>query len=121
MGTRHLIEVKIDGEIKVAQYGQWDGYPTGQGATIAEFLHNGMKKKVFEEKLKKCCFFPDDQRDFAYKVIQQVEDWENVFPWMSRDASADVLEYIQDSPNGLVLIDESEFAGTANARPGAKR
>lgn len=27
MGTRHLTAVVIDGDYKVAQYGQWDGYP----------------------------------------------------------------------------------------------
>ena len=39
MGTRHLICVVSDGDYKVAQYGQWDGYPSGQGAAILEFLH----------------------------------------------------------------------------------
>lgn len=34
MGTRHLIKVKYKGEIKVSQYGQWDGYPDGQGLDI---------------------------------------------------------------------------------------
>jgi hypothetical protein len=48
MGTRHVTEVKIGGEIKVAQYGQWDGYPTGQGACIAQFLRD-----VDLEKFKK--------------------------------------------------------------------
>lgn len=32
MGTRNLTAVYIDGEYKVAQYGQWDGYPEGPGA-----------------------------------------------------------------------------------------
>ena len=40
MGTRHLIIVKSEGKTKVAQYGQWDGYPTGQGKDIAIFLHS---------------------------------------------------------------------------------
>lgn len=34
MGTRNLTAVYLDGQYKVAQYGQWDGYPEGQG-------HNG--------------------------------------------------------------------------------
>lgn len=38
MGTRHLIEVVVDGQIKVAQYGQWDGYPSGQGVDVLKFL-----------------------------------------------------------------------------------
>ena len=27
MGTRNLTVVYLDGQYKVAQYGQWDGYP----------------------------------------------------------------------------------------------
>ena len=32
MGTRNLTKViNEQGEVVVAQYGQWDGYPSGQG------------------------------------------------------------------------------------------
>lgn len=40
MGTRHLIAAKVDGEYKLAQYGQWDGYPEGQGVAVLDFLVN---------------------------------------------------------------------------------
>ena len=38
MGTRNLTVVYVDGEYRVAQYGQWDGYPSGQGMTCLKFL-----------------------------------------------------------------------------------
>lgn len=31
MGTRNLTAVYLDGEYKIAQYGQWDGYPKDKG------------------------------------------------------------------------------------------
>lgn len=34
MGTRHLICVYYKRRFAIAQYGQWDGYPGGQGLTI---------------------------------------------------------------------------------------
>lgn len=38
MGTRNLTIVVLNNMYKVAQYCQWDGYPTGQGQDIAEFI-----------------------------------------------------------------------------------
>lgn len=38
MGTRHIIKVLKNGKTWISQYGQWDGYPTGQGEDIIEFL-----------------------------------------------------------------------------------
>lgn len=41
MGTRNLTMVlDRNGDLKVAQYGQWDGYPSGQGVTILEFARD---------------------------------------------------------------------------------
>lgn len=48
MGTRNLSLCKKNGQIKIAQYGQWDGYPSGQGATILKFCKN----EYYMEKLK---------------------------------------------------------------------
>ena len=38
MGTRNITSVVVNGEQKVCQYCQWDGYPTWAGAHIMEFL-----------------------------------------------------------------------------------
>lgn len=38
MGTRNLTVVIKKAKPVVAQYGQWDGYPSGQGATVLNFL-----------------------------------------------------------------------------------
>ena len=57
MGTRHLIIVKNEGEVKVAQYGQWDGYPDGVGTDIVNFLHNIRDPdlmEVFKRRVNLC-------------------------------------------------------------------
>ena len=40
MGTRNLTMVIHEKKPVIAQYGQWDGYPAGQGTTVLEFLKN---------------------------------------------------------------------------------
>ena len=40
MGTRHLIGVIKDGAYRVAQYGQWDGYPEGVGAELLKSFNS---------------------------------------------------------------------------------
>ena len=38
MGTRHITAVVSEGQYVVAQYGQWDGYPTGAGSAIVDII-----------------------------------------------------------------------------------
>ena len=52
MGTRNLTAVYIDGEYKVAQYGQWDGYPEGQGLTALHFLRDEMDAEKFKTAVR---------------------------------------------------------------------
>lgn len=42
MGTRNLVAVQIDGQYKIAQYGQWGGYPEGKGVDALTFLRDRM-------------------------------------------------------------------------------
>ena len=52
MGTRNLTMV-IDkrGDLKVAQYGQWDGYPEGWGVEILNFARDKEKMAKLEKEL----------------------------------------------------------------------
>ena len=58
MGTRNLTMV-IDqkGKKKVAQYGQWDGYPSGVGANVLKFLENKELVEKLKTNLQKVRFF----------------------------------------------------------------
>lgn len=120
MGTRHLTVVVHKGEYKVAQYGQWDGYPLGQGKTIANFLQNQMCKPLFRDALDNTSFveFNPYVRDLWTKcgadpdsdsVSMDVSNkFKEKYPEFSRDTGAKVLEIIQDK-NGCKLRSELEF------------
>ncbi len=106
MGTRHLTCVVKDGEFKVAQYGQWDGYPTGQGKTIVEFLQGRFNKEMFLKKLAKVDWITEDIMKRYWKeagakgdthwVGMDVSDrFKQLHPELHRDTGAKVLEIIQ--------------------------
>ena len=109
MGTRHLIEVVSNNETKVAQYGQWDGYPSGQGVDILTFLRVH-RIDVFKKAVDKCVFI-DDAKIRQYYVdagdspdntsgfidFRIAENFKRMHPALSRDAGADVLNIIIDN------------------------
>ena len=116
MGTRNLTVVQLDGEYKIAQYGQWDGYPTGQGAKVLEFLKKLKTKKnrkQFEEKLRALQLADD-----AYlREVQKRHDageldggWTKCYPELSRDTAAGILQMVFDGPPGMRLKHEVDFA-----------
>lgn len=43
MGTRNITRVKSNGEVKINQYCQWDGYPTGRGLDVLKFCRDLVK------------------------------------------------------------------------------
>jgi hypothetical protein len=55
MGTRNLTVVIKKAKPVIAQYGQWDGYPEGQGVVALRFLKN-TNMEAFEKKLEKVRF-----------------------------------------------------------------
>ena len=106
MGTRNLTVVFMDGEYKVAQYGQWDGYPEGQGITCFNFLHDKMDESKFREKLKKLHFIDDKDRSALLEEFganrdgtissYNYERFKKAYPELHRDTAAKILEMIQD-------------------------
>lgn len=104
MGTRNTTMVISNGATKVAQYGQWDGYPGGQGATALKFLKRA-NLKTFKEKVDSLGVFSDQE------IEALGDDWKEMYGYLSRDLGADILnaimfgEYEQsDYPNAKKLI-----------------
>lgn len=50
MGTRSLTLIEEDGRVIVNMYRQFDGYPTGHGADLAEFLASGTVVNGYSDK-----------------------------------------------------------------------
>lgn len=120
MGTRNLTIVKSQNKTKVAQYGQWDGYPTGQGHTIAQFIktldsHERLEEfrnkvntleewtqKDMDEVLVACGGDPDSEW-----ITGDVADKRKAMhPELSRDTGARVLYFISDGTTKKVILQE---------------
>jgi len=119
MGTRHLICIMKDGEYKLAQYGQWDGYPSGQGLDILDFLRKSNLQR-FSENVSKLSFSTDEAiekvwkecgaDDSGYVTFRVVEKVKNMRPEISRDCGADILSIIRESkPEALMLKNSLNF------------
>lgn len=120
MGTRNLICVVLNGEYRIAQYCQWDGYPEGQGATVLDFLTNKMDRDRFESALKETKWITDEELTKLWKgfgadgsgmVNLTVSNaFKEIHPQLDRDMGANVLEFIQESDYPIVLNDSIDFA-----------
>lgn len=120
MGTRNLICVVLNGEYKVAQYGQWDGYPSGQGSVVLEFLRDEMDRENFISRLKDCRYISEEEHTALWEaagagaggfVNMNVSDkFKEHNPQLHRDFGAQVLAHIQDSTGEVLLKDSIDFA-----------
>lgn len=120
MGTRNLVSVMKNKEYKVAQYGQWDGYPEGQGLTVLNFLRECDLEK-FKQQIDKCTFIEDDNYIKAayeelgidissgYITMEDSARFEDEYPQLSRNMGGKILEFIYDNDN-VLLKNEIEFA-----------
>lgn len=106
MGTRHLIAVQYKNEYKIAQYGQWDGYPSGQGVDILNFLLIEFNREKFIQALEKTCWLNLEKE---YDKLKSDEEIFNERPYLSRDTGADILNILQNS-DGLEVLNRIDFA-----------
>ena len=118
MGTRNLTVVYKDGEPKVAQYCQWDGYPSGQGVTVLDFLKTN-DLNLFAKKVGQCTWLSDEELydlwksvgadDTGFVSMEISNKFRKRFPHLHRDTGARILGLIQDS-DGLQLVNSIGFA-----------
>lgn len=125
MGTRHLIVIKAGGQYKVAQYGQWDGYPSSQGQTVLNFLRSLTPEtwQTFHQKVLAAVWVDAEKvektlKDFGANddgsiPIGNYSDWKQVFPQLSRDTGGRIFHLIMDAPAGIELVDSLFFAGSS--------
>jgi hypothetical protein len=97
MGTRNLTMVINNSETKVAQYGQHDGYPAGQGKTVLEFLQKCDLEK-FKKVLEKVSFIDPEESGGDERI-----------PGLNINTAANILQLIYDG-KATKLFDSSEFA-----------
>ena len=118
MGTRGLTAVVKDGDFKIAQYGQWDHYPEGQGQTVLDFLNHADLEK-FKAALDEVSWLTDEDQQAIYDEVapdsggwvtmEQAEEIERRMPGTSRDHGAGILSLVYDG-GVRKLRDGREFA-----------
>lgn len=115
MGTRNLTVVKnAAGTIKIAQYGQWDGYPSYSGIKALEFLRDEGNQALLSTKLDLVQFVGDEEVDTLYKQYEST-DWENkdflnAYPGLHRDTGIGILAVVANATAPIKTVDNTEFA-----------
>lgn len=119
MGTRNLTKViDKDGITRVAQYGQWDGYPSYTGTRILEFLLEYKMIDKLEASLVKARFATDEELNELIKpyvdengmmTFEQGAEYSVMFPSLTRDTGCDILKVLVYSNAYVPLQDESDF------------
>lgn len=120
MGTRHLICAISDDEYRIAQYGQWEGYPEGQGAAILEFLKSPMVEQL-RKNLERCSWITNDEycklwEEFGVDTTQlyvdcdMYEKFYEIYPQLSRDTGAKILEIVAGATDEIKLQNSLDFS-----------
>lgn len=123
MGTRNLTMVVNNEEIKVAQYGQWDGYPEGNGLVVFSFLKKLIKShrvNEFRDIVNKCTYITDEKIKEYYKDLgvdvekekfvsmEIANEFKERHPELDRDMGASILEYLLEN-GSQELKDNRDF------------
>jgi hypothetical protein len=114
MGTRNLTVVKnLEGTTKIAQYGQWDGYPSYSGVQALAFLRDKVNRDNLMVELQLVEFVGDEEVDTLYKQFEST-DWENkdflnAYPGLHRDTGVKILEVVANATEKIKTVDNSEF------------
>lgn len=120
MGTRNLTKVIKDGKVVVAQYGQWDGYPSGQGTTAFYAVNNPDTMAGLEANLNLIYYPSDSEREAivkpfldgslpGYMTFDSGKSFGEAYPSLTRDTGADILNFIANATEPVPLVLDIEF------------
>jgi hypothetical protein len=108
MGTRGLTKVIKNDKVVVAQYGQWDHYPSGQGLTALNFLRD----EANVEKLDKGLYwlYEVESKDVG-EIVDRIgeEHFVTAYPSLIRDTGAGILELIANAKGALPVLLDTDF------------
>jgi hypothetical protein len=116
MGTRGLTKVVYKNQVIVAQYGQWDHYPEGQGVTLFNILKDPANVENFIKKIPQIYYPSDEQLEAIFKpfedgamagmmTFESGDRFEDKYPSLTRNTGGEIFEVIadwDDSPIPLV-------------------
>lgn len=108
MGTRGLTKVILDGNVRVAQYGQWDHYAECAGVYGLDFARRLANKETFDdfkEKVRKITlhlnFEPKDnwlkmnsRSGDGYLSSSEYAAFKEAFPYFDRDIGYQIVDHI---------------------------
>jgi len=120
MGTRNLTNVIYEGETIVSQYGQWDGYPEGQGTTMFYTLQEDGTIEKFINNIPRIYYPTETELDALFKAyedgsmpgmmtVDSGEKWAKAFPTLTRNTCAEIVRVIANwdgSPKIPVRLDK---------------
>jgi hypothetical protein len=121
MGTRGLTKVIYKNQVIVAQYGQWDHYPEGQGVTLFHTLTNPDVVKAFIDKIPQIYYPSDSDVEALLKPFQDgVMDgsmsmdsgkkFAEQFPTLTRDTGGEIFRVIADwDDSPIPIVRDLEF------------
>jgi hypothetical protein len=124
MGTRNLTMVIQDQQTRIAQYGQWDGFPDGQGITILAFLQDKSNIEKLKQIIPKLHFETEqdikDKKEFAKSLgstngcldYKQAALYDMQYPLENPNLGAGVLNKLLEYNNlsEIVLVNSEDFA-----------
>lgn len=129
MGTRNMtMVINQEGKKKVAQYGQWDGYPSGVGLGVLKFLKNRELFEKLKTNLSKVRFLDEEGVDKEFiesynknapqwsdevdKRTDEQKHWFNTY--CSRDLAEEVLTNIANSNDEEIILLDRESTATGD-------
>jgi len=126
MGARNLtMVIDQEGKKKVAQYGQWDGYPSGVGAGVLKFLKDKDLVQKFTQNLSKVRFLDAEgvDKEFSESYDKASPKWSNepdkrtdeqkrwFDTYCTRNLAEEVLTNIANSEDSEIILMDSEETG----------